>query len=46
MLTDFSGSGSFDVAFAVAIQGNGKIVAAGLSFAGGSADFALARYNR
>jgi uncharacterized delta-60 repeat protein len=47
--TDFSG-GSADVAFAVAIQSNGKIVAAGVSVAGVSEDhrerdFALARYN-
>lgn len=41
VLTDFSGSGSFDQAFAVAIQSDGKILAAGGS---GAEDFALARY--
>ncbi|HKI85197.1 MAG TPA: delta-60 repeat domain-containing protein [Thermoanaerobaculia bacterium] len=45
VLTDFSGSGSQDDAFAVAIQSDGKIVAAGESRASGSYDFALARYN-
>jgi uncharacterized delta-60 repeat protein len=46
VLTDFSGSGSDDVASALAIQSNGKIVVAGYSNAGGtSIDFALARYN-
>ncbi|MFH0340558.1 MAG: delta-60 repeat domain-containing protein [Chromatiales bacterium] len=35
---------SFDDAFTVAIQNNGRIVAAGKSDAGGSFDFALARY--
>jgi uncharacterized delta-60 repeat protein len=44
VLTDFSGSGSFDWADAVAIQKDGKIVAAGYSEASGSSDFALARY--
>ena len=39
--TDFGG---LDAAVGVAIQPNGRIVAAG--FAAGSADFALARYNR
>ncbi len=43
--TDFSGSGSDDRAFAVAIQTDGKIVVAGFSYALGSFDFALARYN-
>jgi uncharacterized delta-60 repeat protein/uncharacterized repeat protein (TIGR01451 family) len=43
--TDFSGSGSFDRASAVAIQSDGKIVAAGVSNTNGSDDFALARYN-
>ncbi|MGW3624911.1 calcium-binding protein [Streptomyces sp. NPDC000880] len=42
--TDF-GSGSDDVALGVAVQADGKIVAAGLSNSGGSYDFALARYN-
>jgi uncharacterized delta-60 repeat protein len=42
--TDFSGSE--DQAFAVAIQSDGKIIAAGHSFSSStSADFALARYN-
>jgi uncharacterized delta-60 repeat protein len=46
VLTDFSESGSVDVARALAIQSDGKIVAAGYSNAGGiSNDFALARYN-
>jgi uncharacterized delta-60 repeat protein len=45
VLTDFKGSGSVDVASAVAIQSDGKIVAAGYSDASGSPDFALARYN-
>ena len=45
VLTDFNGSGSVDVASAVAIQPDGKIVAAGYSDASGSSDFALARYN-
>jgi uncharacterized delta-60 repeat protein len=43
VLTDFGGSGSVDVASAVAIQPDGKIVAAGYSDASGSSDFALAR---
>src|SRR5262249_34235063 len=45
--TDFAGSsssGTDDQAFAVAIQGDGKIVAAGESAQPGF-DFALARYN-
>jgi uncharacterized delta-60 repeat protein len=47
VLTDFSGSGSIDSANALAIQSDGKIVAAGYSFASGTtpSDFALARYN-
>jgi len=44
VLTDFSG-GANDIAFAMAIQSDGKIVAAGRSNADGSNDFALARYN-
>lgn len=44
VLTDF-GSGSSDVAYALAIQPDGKIVAVGDSYEGfGSPDFALARY--
>src|SRR6266487_2601249 len=42
VLTNFGGS---DYAYAVAVQGDGKVVAAGSSDAGGSTDFALARYN-
>jgi uncharacterized delta-60 repeat protein len=45
VLTDFSGSGSDDLARTIAIQTDGKIVAAGRSDAGGGDDFALARYN-
>jgi uncharacterized delta-60 repeat protein len=45
VLTDFSGSGSHDFAYALAIQSNGKIVVAGFSTSGTSYDFALARYN-
>src|ERR687896_155175 len=41
--TDFAGSP--DQAFGVAIQGDGKIVAAGLASVSGIDDFALARYN-
>lgn len=36
---------SMDYAYAVAIQADGKIVAAGYSFNGTDTDFALARYN-
>jgi uncharacterized delta-60 repeat protein len=42
VLTDL-GNSSFDDAFALALQ-NGRIVAAGVSNASGSLDFALARY--
>jgi uncharacterized delta-60 repeat protein len=46
VFTDFSGSGSGDFAFALAVQSDGKIVAAGNSNASGTSDdFALARYN-
>jgi uncharacterized delta-60 repeat protein len=41
--TDFAGAR--DDALAVAIQGDGKIVAAGLATFGGDTDFALTRYN-
>jgi uncharacterized delta-60 repeat protein/uncharacterized repeat protein (TIGR01451 family) len=41
--TDFAGG--LDVAWGVAIQGDGKIVAAGLAVVSGAYDFALARYN-
>jgi uncharacterized delta-60 repeat protein len=44
VLTDFS-QASDDHAFAVALQSDGKIVAAGLSDVNGNFDFALARYN-
>ena len=45
VLTDFSG-GSIDVARALAIQSDGKMVAAGFSGTSGTPyDFALARYN-
>src|SRR5215471_13062880 len=40
--TDFGGN---DEALAVAIQPDGKIVAAGATRGGGTAEFALARYN-
>jgi uncharacterized delta-60 repeat protein len=45
LLTDF-GNGSDSKAFDIAIEPDGKIVAAGQSSASGSYDFALARYNR
>jgi uncharacterized delta-60 repeat protein/uncharacterized repeat protein (TIGR01451 family) len=41
--TDFAGSADF--AWGVAIQANGKIVAAGAMVVSGNRDFALARYN-
>jgi uncharacterized delta-60 repeat protein len=44
VITDFSGSGSYDEARALAIQSDGKLVAGGISTARGTADFALARY--
>jgi uncharacterized delta-60 repeat protein len=51
--TSFSGDGintanftsGADTAVGVAIQADGKVVLAGISNAGGNADFALARYN-
>jgi uncharacterized delta-60 repeat protein len=43
MTTDFAGS--TDEARAVAIQGDGQIVAVGFVFVSGAGDFALARYN-
>ncbi len=43
LTTDFGSF--FDFAFSVAIQSDGKIVAAGNSGAGNTQDFALARYN-
>src|SRR5205807_750600 len=42
LTTDFSGM--TDVATAVALQWDGKIVAAGYTYTGGTPDFALARY--
>jgi len=42
--TDFGG-GDFDRASGVAVQGDGKIVVAGDTENGATADFALARYN-
>lgn len=42
--TAFS-SGSSDIAYSVAVQPDGKIVAAGSTFSGSNSDFALARYN-
>ena len=44
VLTDFSGSGSFDTLQALAIQSDGKIVAAGQSIVSGRPNFAVARY--
>jgi uncharacterized delta-60 repeat protein len=44
VLTDFSGSGSYDTIQALAIQSDGRIVAAGYSLASGRSHFALARY--
>jgi uncharacterized delta-60 repeat protein len=44
VLTDFSGSGSYDVLQALAIQTDGKIVAVGDSNATGRPNFAVARY--
>jgi uncharacterized delta-60 repeat protein/uncharacterized repeat protein (TIGR01451 family) len=41
--TDFAGS--HDQAFGMALQGDGKIVAAGIAVVSGNDDFALARYN-
>ncbi|MEV6050381.1 calcium-binding protein [Streptomyces sp. NPDC052107] len=43
VITDFGGT--IDEAFGVAVQTDGKIVAAGITNAGGTFDFALARYN-
>ena len=45
MTTDFSGSGSQDEAYALAIDSQGRIVVVGYSDAGGTINFALARYN-
>ncbi len=37
--------GSIDIAYSIAIQPDGKIIAAGYSFNGGANDFAVVRYN-
>ncbi len=42
-LTDFGSNG--DIAYHIAVQPDGRIVAGGVSNAGGNDDFALARYN-
>jgi uncharacterized delta-60 repeat protein len=42
--TNFTGSRD-DVAYSIALQSDGKIVAAGYAFNGANEDFALARYN-
>jgi hypothetical protein len=44
--TDFAGHGSGDTVFALTLQPDGKLVAAGSAEPGGIADFALARYKR
>jgi uncharacterized delta-60 repeat protein len=44
VLTEFSGSGSVDRLQALAIQSDGKIVAAGDSLGSGHTNFAIARY--
>ncbi len=44
-VTTAIGASSADVAYAVALQSDGKIVAAGYSSNGANDDFALARYN-
>lgn len=44
VFTDFSGSGSYDVLHALALQSDGKIVAVGDSNADGRRSFAVARY--
>jgi uncharacterized delta-60 repeat protein len=38
-------SGPYDEAYALILQPDGKLVAAGYSYTGGNSDFALARYN-
>jgi len=43
VLTDFKSSGSIDLAGPVVLQSDRRIVAAGVSTAGGTEDFALAR---
>jgi uncharacterized delta-60 repeat protein len=44
-LTDVSGAGRYDAAYAVAVQPDGRILAAGSSDASKSSDFAVVRYN-
>jgi len=44
VLTDLTGSGSYDTLQALALQSDGGIVAAGQSIVGGRASFAMARY--
>ena len=44
VLTDFTGSGNSDALQALAVQSDGKIVAAGESFTSGGSSFAVARY--
>jgi uncharacterized delta-60 repeat protein len=44
LVTDL-GSSSFDVAYSVTVQADGKILVAGSSDAGGTTDIALVRYN-
>ena len=45
VLTDFTGSGSYDALQALAVQSDGMIVAAGESISSGGLRFAMARYN-
>jgi uncharacterized delta-60 repeat protein len=44
VVTDFSGAGSDDGAYGLAVDKAGRLVAAGYSGTGGTYDFALARY--
>jgi uncharacterized delta-60 repeat protein len=44
VLTDFTGSGSYDALQALAVQSDGKIVAVGESISSGGLSFAVARY--
>ncbi|MFH0960769.1 MAG: tandem-95 repeat protein [Pseudomonadota bacterium] len=44
-LTDVSGVGSWDYAYSVATQSDGKVVVAGTSYDGSDQDFAVVRYN-
>jgi len=45
LTTDFGSNDNDDAAYAVAVQADGKIVAAGYAYNGFNRDFALARYN-